>query len=95
MFDNIMDRKFNVEVEEAAPVTKEADAKLFAGLTQENVEMNRQIDIEKAERKAADNSEAASRKAADDNLEEMISQNLLYIGRLETRIAALEKKVNI
>lgn len=80
MFD---DRIFvKVETNELGGVSGESDAKLFQGLTQENVEMNRQMRIEEKGRIDKDN-----------DLQAQINQCLTMISTLTQRITSLEKRV--
>lgn len=57
------------EGEAIAPDLNKNDRHLFKGLTQENVEMDRRVKIEKAERIAADKLEKAERTAEDRRLQ--------------------------
>ena len=75
------DRDFILKTSEGEPISPnldKSDRHLFSGLTQENVEMDRRVKIEKAERIAADKLEKAERTAEDH--------------RLQTEIDALTEK---
>ena len=66
------DRDFILRTTEGEPISPDLDKNdrnLFAGLTQEYVEMDRRVKIEKAERVAADKIEKAERKAEDQHLQ--------------------------
>lgn len=66
------DRDFILKTSEGEPISPDldkSDRHLFTGLTQENVEMDRRVKIEKAERVAADKAEKAERTAADRHLQ--------------------------
>lgn len=67
------DRDFILKTSEGEPISPNLDKNdrnLFAGLTQEYVEMDRRVKIEKAERIAADKIEKAERTAEDRHLQE-------------------------
>lgn len=71
------DRDFVLKTSEGEPITPDldkSDRHLFSGLTQENVEMDRRVKIEKAERIAADKIEKAERTAADSHLQDKIDK---------------------
>lgn len=57
------------EGEQISPNLDKNDRHLFRGLTQEYVEMDRRVKIEKAERIAADKTEKAERTAEDRHLQ--------------------------
>lgn len=62
------DRDFILRTTEGEPISPDLDKNdrhLFAGLTQEYVEMDRRVKIEKAERIAADKIEKSERTAED------------------------------
>ena len=66
------DRDFILKTSEGEPISPnldKSDRHLFSGLTQENVEMDRRVNIEKAERIAADKLEKAERTAEDHRLQ--------------------------
>lgn len=66
------DRDFILRTTEGEPISPDLDKNdrhLFAGLTQEYVEMDRRVKIEKAERVAADKIEKAERTAEDHRLQ--------------------------
>lgn len=66
------DRDFILRTTEGEPISPDLDKNdrhLFAGLTQEYVEMDRRVKIEKAERVAADKIEKAERTAEDRHLQ--------------------------
>ena len=66
------DRDFILRTTEGEPISPDLDKNdghLFKGLTQENVEMDRRVKIEKAERVAADRIEKAERTAEDRHLQ--------------------------
>ena len=66
------DRDFILKTSEGEPISPnldKSDRHLFSGLTQENVEMDRRVKIEKAERIAADKLEKAERTAEDHRLQ--------------------------
>ena len=66
------DRDFILKTSEGEPISPDldkSDRHLFSGLTQENVEMDRRVKIEKAERIAADKIEKAERTAEDRRLQ--------------------------
>ena len=65
-------RDFILRTTEGEPISTDLDKNdrnLFAGLTQEYVEMDRRVKIEKAERVAADKIEKAERTAEDRRLQ--------------------------
>lgn len=67
------DRDFILRTTEGEPISPDLDKNdrnLFAGLTQEYVEMDRRVKIEKEERVAADKIEKAERTSADRHLQE-------------------------
>lgn len=67
------DRDFILRTTEGEPISPDLDKNdrhLFAGLTQEYVEMDRRVKIEKAERVAADKIEKTERTSADRHLQE-------------------------
>lgn len=69
------DRDFILKTSEGEPISPnldKSDRHLFSGLTQENVEMDRRVNIEKAERIAADKLEKAERTAEDRRLQKEI-----------------------
>lgn len=69
------DRDFILKTSEGEPISPnldKSDRHLFSGLTQENVEMDRRVKVEKAERIAADALEKAERTAADSHLQDEI-----------------------
>lgn len=69
------DRDFIVKTSDGEPISPDLDKNdghLFKGLTQENVEMDRRVKIEKAERVAADKIEKAERIEADRHLQDEI-----------------------
>ena len=69
------DRDFIVKTsdwEQISPDLDKNDRHLFKGLTQENVEMDRRVKIEKAERISADKLEKVERTAADRHLQDEI-----------------------
>lgn len=69
------DRDFILKTSEGEPISPNLDKNdrhLFSGLTQENVEMDRRVKIEKAERIAADKLEKAERTTEDCHLQEEI-----------------------
>ena len=71
------DRDFVLKTSEGEPISPnldKSDRHLFSGLTQENVEMDRRVKIEKAERIAADKLEKAERTAADRHLQDEIDE---------------------
>lgn len=71
------DRDFVLKTSEGEPISPDldkSDRHLFSGLTQENVEMDRRVKIEKAERIAADKIEKAERTAADRHLQDEIDK---------------------
>lgn len=66
------DRDFILRTTEGEPISPDLDKNdrnLFKGLTQETVEMDRRVKIEKAERVAADRIEKAERTAEDRHLQ--------------------------
>lgn len=66
------DRDFILRTTEGEPISPDLDKNdrhLFAGLTQEYVEMDRRVKIEKAERISADKIEKAERTAEDRHLQ--------------------------
>ena len=66
------DRDFILRTTEGEPISPDLDKNdrhLFAGLTQEYVEMDRRVKIEKAERISSDNVEKADRTAEDRHLQ--------------------------
>lgn len=71
------DRDFVLKTSDGEPISPDLDKNdrhLFKGLTQENVEMDRRVKIEKAERVAADKLEKAERTAADRQLQDEIDK---------------------
>lgn len=67
------DRDFILKTSEGEPISPDLDKNdrhLFTGLTQEYVEMDRRVKIEKAERISADKIEKAERTAEDRHLQE-------------------------
>ena len=67
------DRDFILKTSEGEPISPNLDKNdrhLFTGLTQEYVEMDRRVKIEKAERISADKIEKAERTAEDRHLQE-------------------------
>lgn len=66
------DRDFILKTSEGEPISPDLDKNdrnLFTGLTQEYVEMDRRVKIEKAERISADKIEKAERTAEDRHLQ--------------------------
>lgn len=66
------DRDFILRTTDGEPISPDLDKNdrhLFAGLTQEYVEMDRRVNIEKAERISADKIEKAERTSADRHLQ--------------------------
>lgn len=90
------DRDFILRTTEGEPISPDLDKNdrhLFAGLTQEYVEMDRRVKIEKAERISADKIEKAERTSADGRLQGEIdtlaakhSEDFKTIGDLITGI---------
>ena len=90
------DRDFILRTTDGEPISPDLDKNdrhLFAGLTQEYVEMDRRVKIEKAERVAADRIEKAERTTADSRLQGEIdalttkhSEDFKTIGDLITGI---------
>lgn len=90
------DRIFTFEVAEPqkiAAVDNEHDARLFAGLTQEQVEMDRRVNIEHQEMLQAVAAERAAREAADTNLAETLDLLSQVLQSQDDRITALEEKI--
>lgn len=102
------DRDFVFKTSEGKPISPDldkSDRHLFSGLTQENVEMDRRVKIEKAERIAADKVEKAERTAEDRRLQMKIDaltvkheEDFKTIGGLIDNIngilAKVDKKLN-
>lgn len=94
MFD---DRIF-VKLDEGLPAEPEQNSKanrreLFSGLTQEQVEMNRRVQIEHKEMLAEVASEASARSTADEALQQRLDTLQDALAYQAERITALEKKV--
>ena len=103
------DRDFVLKTSEGKPISPDldkSDRHLFSGLTQENVEMDRRVKIEKAERTAEDRRlqeeiDALTAKHEEDfntigrridNINSTLSDVDAKLKNLERRVAALEAR---
>lgn len=98
------DRDFILKTSDGEPISPDLDKNdrhLFTGLTQEYVEMDRRVKIEKAERIAADKTEKAERTAEDrhlqaehDSLAAKHAKDFKAIGDLITGINSILSEVD-
>lgn len=98
------DRDFILKTSDGEPISPnldKSDRHLFSGLTQENVEMDRRVKVEKAERIAADKLEKAERTAEDhrlqselDALTEKHTEDFKTIGGLINNINGILSEVD-